>query len=84
MIVARRILGKSHDLTLRIRWNHAKALYRDPAATLDDVREAVTTMDDTERIARRVFGGAHPITKGIGFHLGESRAVLRARDTLSP
>ena len=33
------------------------ALYQDPRATLDDLREAVTTLEDTERIARRVFGG---------------------------
>ena len=34
-------------------------------ATLDDLREAVTTLEDTERIARRVFGGAHPLTTNI-------------------
>ena len=49
----------------------------DDAATLDDLREAVTTLEETERIARRVFGGAHPLTKGIE---GDLRAALRARD----
>ena len=37
--------------------------YEDPGATLDDLRDAVTTLEDTARIARRVFGGAHPTTK---------------------
>ena len=50
----------------------------DPDATLSDLREAVTTLEDAERIARRVFGGAHPLTKGIE---GDLRAALRARDT---
>ena len=34
-------------------------------ATLDDDREAVTTLEELERTARRVFGGAHPVTGGI-------------------
>ena len=51
----------------------------DPCATLDDLREAVTTLEDTERIVRRVLGGAHPTTKGIQDALRNARAVLRAR-----
>ena len=57
------------------------ALYQDDAATLDDLREAVTTLEDTKRIARRVLGGAHPITSAIEYHLREARAALRARET---
>ena len=60
------------------RWNYTTALYRDLDATLDDLREAVTTLEDVERIARRVFGGAHPLTKGIEGDLRKSRAALRA------
>ena len=33
---------------------------RDPGATLDDLREAVATLEETAPTARRVFGGAHP------------------------
>ena len=39
---------------------YSKALSEDPAATLDDLREAVTMLEDAERTARRVLGGAHP------------------------
>ena len=67
-----------------MRWFFAEALYEDPGATLDDLREAVTTLEDTERIARRVLGVAHPITEGIGLSLENSRAALRARETPSP
>ena len=37
--VARRALGENDDLTLRMRWNYARTLYKDPGATLDDLRE---------------------------------------------
>ena len=79
--VARRVLGESHDLTLKVRWNYAMALYKDDGATFDDVREAATTLEDSERIARRVFGGGHPVTVQIEDSLREARAALRARET---
>ena len=55
------------------------ALFKDPDATLDDTHEAVATLEDAERIARRVFGSAHPIAEGIGGTLRKSRNVLAAR-----
>ena len=57
---------------------------QDSGATLDDLREAVTTLEDTKRIARRVLGGANPITEGIEDGLRDARAVLRARETPAP
>ena len=80
MPVARRVLGESHELTLKMRWNYAGALYN-PAATLDDLSEAVTTLEETERTARRVLGGAHPTTSGIEGALRNVQAALRARET---
>ena len=62
------------------RFHYAAALYQDDAATLDDLREAVTTLEDTERIACRVLGGAHPMTSAIERQLRGARAVLRARE----
>ena len=82
--VARRVLGESNDLTLGMRWRYAEALCWDTAATLDDVREAITTLEDTERTARRVLGGAHPLTSTIEGYLREARAALRARETPPP
>ena len=67
-----------------MRGCYANTLYRDPGATLDDLREAVTTFEETGRIARRVLGGAHPLTKEIEHYMQESRAALRARETPSP
>ena len=78
--VARRLLGENNDLTLRMRLLYGGALYRDAGATLDDLREAVTTLEETERTARRVLGAAHPLTGGIEESLREARAALSAGD----
>ena len=81
MPVARRILGDCNDLTLRMRCVYARALCTDPSATLDDLRKAVTTLEDTERTARRVLGGAHPLFVFFEDYLRQSRAILAARET---
>ena len=65
-----------------MRWLYAQSLYKE--ATLDDLREAVTILEDTERTARRVFGGAHPLVAGIERDLRKARAGLRARETPPP
>ena len=82
--VARRVLGDCHELSLKIRGIYAQSLYEDPAATLDDLREAMTTLEDAERIARRVLGSVHPMTTAIEEDLRNARAALRARETPSP
>ena len=59
----------------------ATAVYLDEGATLDDLREAVTTLEETERTARRVLGGAHPLTTLTEGHLGLAREALRTRES---
>ena len=56
-------------------------LYKDDAATLDDLREAVTMLEEIEPTARRVLGGAHPIVQMSERNLENARAALRARET---
>ena len=80
--VARRVLGENNDMTLRIKWNYAIALYDDADASLDDQGEAVATLEDTERTARRVLGGAHPTTELIEQSLHRARAALRDVESL--
>ena len=82
--VARRVLGVNDELTLRMRANYGGALSEDPGATFDDLREAVTTLEDAGRTTRRVFGGAHPLTKATENGLRDARAALRARETPPP
>ena len=82
--VAQRVLGEHDVLTLYMKMHHAEALYEDGGATLDDLREAVTTLEETARIARRVLGSAHPNAMKIEQCLQKSRAALRAREETQP
>ena len=81
--VARRVLGDSFDLTLAMMQNYAVALYGNTAAALDDLREALTLLEEIERTTRRVFGGTHPRTMVIETVLQNARTVLHARETPS-
>jgi len=78
MPVAQRVLGENHQLTLKMRLSNAEALYKDPTSTLDDLREAVATLDDTVRIARRVLGSTHPLTSAIDWELRGARVARLA------
>ena len=60
-----------------MRRAYAESLCRADGATFDDLREAVTTLVETDRTARRVFGGAHPLTSAIKQYLQNTRATLR-------
>ena len=82
--VARRVVGDGHELTLRLRWEYARVLFVDNVATLDDLRESVTTLEELGRTVRRVLGGAHPLVSDIEDTLKQSRITLRARETPSP
>ena len=79
--VAQRVLGGNHEYTLRMKDVYARALYKADGATFDDLRQAVTTLQDAERTARRVLGGRHPNTVDIGQSLQIARAVLRVRES---
>ena len=67
-----------------MRWEYARTLKRDPSATLDDLREATTTLEETERTARRVLGGAHPATTAHEESLRYAREMLREREATQP
>lgn len=82
--VARRVLGESHELNLRMRRTYAQSLYYDDGATLDDLREAVTILEDVAPTTRRVLGGAHPTVEGMGRCLHDAQAALCARQALVP
>ena len=77
--VARRNLGEGHRLTLKMRWTYAMTLYQDDGATLDDLREAVNTLEELEWTARRVLGDVHPITEGMEDELQDAQDALYAR-----
>ena len=78
--VARRVLGEGDETTLRMRWNYGGALYKDDGATPNDLHESVATLEETTRVARRVLGGEHPLTKGIEGDLRNARGALRTSE----
>ena len=84
ILVAQRAHGENDEITVKMRSLYAQSLYADDGATLDDLREAVSTLEATARTARRVFGISHPLTKDIEADLRLSRAMVRARETPSP
>ena len=57
---------------------YASALYLDDSSTLDDLHEAVTTLEDAMRASRRALG-RRPSTEIIEHNLQAARAVLDAR-----
>ena len=79
--VAQRVVGEDKEITLQLKRKYAQSLYKDEGSTLDDLREAVATLEGADQIARRVLGGAHPSTTVIEGAMREARATLRARET---
>ena len=79
--VARRVRGDNDHHVIRMRSAYAAALYQSDCATLNDIREAVATLEDTQRTARRVLGSAHPLFGSIERDLQNARATLRARES---
>ena len=79
ILASRKALASSNcsrvSTRLDARFPYAKALILDDATTLDDLREAVTTLEDTDRIARRVLGGAHPTAVAIEQTLRAARQL---------
>ena len=68
-------------MTLSLRWIYAMALREDPAATLGDLREAVTTLESVAMSYKRVMGTSHPSTSRVQVDLNTTRAMLaRARE----
>ncbi len=59
---------------------YAETLYEDGDATLDDLREAVKTLEELAPTARRVLGSTHPDVAGIERGLRMSRAELGSRE----
>ena len=79
--VARRVIGELHEITIKLLWIHAEMLSKDDSATLADLREAVNTLENSARCARRVYGALHPFMRGFELHIKESREALAARET---
>ncbi len=74
--VARRVSGDNDVNTLRLRWNYARTLYMDEGATLNDLHEAVATLESVANSWKRIFGPAHPDTPKAQAALRTARGAL--------
>ena len=64
-------------MTLSLRWIYAMALREDPAATLGDLREAVTTLESVAMSYKRVMGTSHPQTSRVQKVLNTTRTMSK-------
>jgi len=76
---ATRVLGAEHNTTLKLSATLAQTFYTDPRSSPDKLREAVEIMERTVRTTRRVFGGAHPMTRHMQKDLANARMRMEAR-----
>ena len=81
--VARRALKDNDSITLKMRWLYARALYADPAAPLDNLREAVATLESVANSWKCILGHAHPETPKVQAALEEAREALAERRAAS-
>ena len=56
------------------------ALYKDPVATRDDLREAVETLESVAKSCQQLFGAAHPDTSNVLNVLANARKKLAAAE----
>ena len=73
---ARRTLGRDHEWTLKLESALSEAIYRDDAAPLSELRQAVSMCEEGYERARRVYGDAHPLTEELAEALDEAREEL--------
>ena len=78
------VFGENNEITLTMRLVYAQVVILGPSPTLAALCKAVSTLEDTARIARRVLGGAHPSIARIEEDLRNARAALRAREEAQP
>ena len=55
-----------------------------PPSSVAMFEDTVATFEEAARIARRVFGGAHPLVAEMELTLQNARAALRTRETPPP
>ena len=79
IIEAKKALGPENRLTLMFCASLAQDLFLDDGASPEQLREAVEIMERTVRTTRRVFGGAHPMTRHMQIDLANARVRMEAR-----
>ena len=81
-----RAVGRDHRVCplWPITWTSPPRCDQDDGATLDDLREAVATLESVAPLWKRVFGPSHPETPLVQNALEDAREALAANETPSP
>ena len=77
------MLDATRDTTLRLRWLYANCLFDYKNATLDDLVQAVETLEAVAKLWKRVMGERHPEMAKVLIELKEAREMLRLRRVAS-
>ena len=75
---ARRVFEKEDVMMLRFRDNYALSLFKNSDASRDDLVAAVAEYEDLDRVARRVLGPDHDVTREFRGNMEAARAKLEA------
>lgn len=67
-------------VVIRLRRAYAEALYADDASPVRDVREAVTMLEDVDKVARRILGEGNPVRLNMHHSLVKARKKLISVD----
>ena len=69
-----------YDVTLQMRGLYAGSQFEPDGATRTHVLEAITTLEELVRVARRVFGKSHPTSRLFRNTLEDAKAKLAKLD----
>ena len=61
---------------VRCKVRYAQCLYRNADASRDDITAAIATLEELDRSITRIYGAAHPQTRGTRYLLEEARETL--------
>ena len=73
-----RVFEKEDRVMLRFRDNYALSLFKNSDASRDDLVAAFAEYEDLDRVARRVLGPDHDVTREFRGNMEAARAKLEA------
>mmetsp|Transcript_14232 Transcript_14232/g.44062 ORF Transcript_14232/g.44062 Transcript_14232/m.44062 type:complete len:118 (+) Transcript_14232:3-356(+) len=81
LALATESLGPTHQSTIFASVRLCGSLVEDPAATHDDLNEAVSLAEDALQKRRRILGPAHPSTRFSERVLKRAREKLQSKES---
>ena len=67
--MAKRVLGSDCSTTLDFQWGYSRAFTLDKDVSAEQLAEVAITLEEPLKIAQRVFGREHPLSRSIRYEL---------------